>query len=325
MLCLQNNTIANIKNIQLTSGPVRYSAVIPAAIPESAEKETYVVSNCTPIARKEKNSYSVTFEEGSDVTTTTSLKSSQNAQLNLKFSVIDFSVGAAREVNTSQEGKQSYRKTVTRSLEVDETVQPYTTLIIDIEQRLSNAYVDFDGDVRVESDYGVTKYSTVVPSNWTTIKGQIWNSSARSLVKSFREVRLDPATCGGSTLAKAAAGAQSTSSSKHAGSDPKIDDIKAFDRTGAQLNPMPTVSSYQPGMSVKTADLMSQIQVRLKSDDATPCVASFLANDVKTNLVATHEWSRWHNVAFSTKAAAVTLHNSSTCTSGITAEVRYIK
>src|SRR5262245_53601826 len=50
-LCLQSLTTQNIVNLQLSSGAVRYSSVMPAPIPESIEKESYVISNCTSIAR----------------------------------------------------------------------------------------------------------------------------------------------------------------------------------------------------------------------------------------------------------------------------------
>lgn len=325
IVCSQNNTKESIKNVQLSGGPVRYSAIIPAAIPESAEKESYVVSNCTSIPRKEKNSYSVTFEEGSDLTTSTSIKSSQNASLNLKFSVVDFSVGGSREVNTSQEGKQSFKKSVTRSVEVDETVQPYSTLIIDIEQRLSNAYVDFDGDVRVESDYGVTKYSTVVPNNWVTIKGQLWNSSARSLTKSFRELKLDPNTCNAASL-KQTTSARAAAIAAAPAAESKIDDLKAFSKTGSPLQPAPTVMPFNSGMILQTADVMSHVQVRLRANGSTACMANFTAADTKTGLLALPgEWSRWHNVAFVPNQTAIKILSDETCAAGITADVRYIK
>lgn len=327
-MCPQFYTKENIKNVQLPSGVVRYSAVIPAAIPNSVEKESYAVSNCTSVSRREKNSYSVSFEEGSDITTNTSIKSSQNATLNLKIGVVDFSTGAAREVNTSQESKQSYKKTVTRSVEVDEAVQPYTTLIIEIEQSLSNAYVDFDGDIRVEADVGLgAKYSSLVPNNLVTLKGQIWNASARNLTKSFREIKLDPNTCNVAAT-QASTGTPTPNASIAAATikqSESFDDLKAYTKSGAPLQTVPTISQFSSGMGLQTADIMSSVQIRLRSNGAT-CMVSFNTMGSNTTLAApSSEWSRWHNIAFAPSKTSLTIESENTCKAGFLAEVRYVK
>ncbi len=327
-MCLESYEAKNIANLQLSGGTVRQSAVMPAPIPESVERESYVISNCTSSVRREKNSYSVTFEEGSEVTTSQSVKSSTKADLNVKFSVFDFSTGGAREVVSSDESKRSYKKTVTRTAEIDEQVQPFTALILDIEQRLSNAYLDFDGDVRVEADLGAFafKFSQLVPNNVLTIKGQLWNSTARSLSKSFREVKLDPVSCARINGLQARREAEPARPALAVKADTRPDDLRAYGRDGVPLQVVPEVVAYRPGMTLMTADVMSAVQVRTRALGTTHCGATFHVNGTDTSLLApAGEWSRWHNVAFVPGWRQLVIDSSSQCAAGLQAEVRYVK
>jgi len=327
-LCLNSYDAKNLANLQLSGGIVRQSAVMPAPIPESIERESYVISNCTSSVRREKNSYSVTFEEGSEVTTSQSVKSSTNVGLNVKFSVFDFSTGGSREVVSSEENKRSYKRTVTRTADIDEPVQPYTALILDIEQRLSNAYLDFDGDVRVEADLGAFafKFSQLVPNNVITVKGQLWNATARSLSKSFREVKLDPVTCARVNGLQAQREAALVRAAQAPKAEARPDDLRAYARDGSLLPAVPEVVAYQPGMTIMTADVMSAVQVRTRALGAAQCGATFRVNGTDTSLVApAGEWSRWHNVAFVPGWRQLVLDSTSHCTGGLQAEVRYIK
>lgn len=327
-MCLESYEAKNIANLQLSGGTVRQSAVMPAPIPESIERESYVISNCTSSVRREKNSYSVSFEEGSEVTTSQSVKSTTNVGLNVKFSVFDFSTGGAREVVSSDESKRSYKRTVTRTAEIDEQVQPFTALILDIEQRLSNAYLDFDGDVRVEADLGAFafKFSQLVPNNVITIKGQLWNATARSLSKSFREVKLDPVSCARVNGLQAQREAAPARLAQAAKVEPRPDDLRAYARDGSPLQAVPEVVAFQPGMTIMTADVMSAVQVRTRSLGASTCGATFRVNGADTSLLApAGEWSRWHNVAFVPGWRQLVLDSASTCAAGVQAEVRYIK
>lgn len=324
--CINSLKASSVANVQISAGTVRTSAVIPAPIPESVERESYVISNCTSSPRREKNSYSVTFEEGSEVTTTQSVTTKAN--LSVKFSVLDFSTGAAREVSSSEETKRSYKKTVSRSTEIDELVQPYTSLILDIEQRLSNAYLDFDGDVRIEADLGMYgfKFSSLVPNNLLTVKGQLWNSTARSMSKSFREIKLDPATCarvGGLAAAPSAKQARAMGGARAAA---RPDDLRAYGRDGTPLQAQLEVVPFHAGMTIMTADVMSAVQVRTRSLGAGSCGATFRISGADTSVLApTNEWSRWHNVAFVPGWSQLVIDGSAQCAAGMQAEVRYVK
>lgn len=324
--CSTSLNAGTITNVQIAAGTVRTSAVMPAPIPESVERESYVISNCTSTPRREKNSYSVTFEEGSEVTTTQTVATKAN--LSVKFSVLDFSTGVTREVSSSEEAKRSYKKTVSRSSEIDELIQPYTALILDIEQRLSNAYLDFDGDVRVEADLGMYgfKFSSLVPNNVVTIKGQLWNATARSLSKSFREVKLDPVSCARVNGLQAQREAAPARLAQAAKVEPRPDDLRAYARDGSPLQAVPEVVAFQPGMTIMTADVMSAVQVRTRSLGASTCGATFRVNGADTSLIApAGEWSRWHNVAFVPGWRQLVLDSTSSCAAGVQAEVRYIK
>lgn len=323
--CRESLTRKSIGKLEVFSGTVRYSAVMPAPIPESIEKETYVISNCSSVPRREKQTFSVTFEEGSEITVTRAAKSSVNASLTAKFKIHDLTGGlsASHEVSTSEATTTHKKKVVTRTTELDELVPPYTALVLDIEQKLGNAYFDFDGDVRVEAELGKPRfqYSALVPNGLLTVRGQVWNATARSLSKSFRELRLDPATCATALRAEA-----TKSAAAAAPTSEQADDLRAYSRAGAPLKIAPEIVVFRPGMSLQTADLLSAVQVRARSRGPLSCSATFTANNAATSVVApAGEFGRWHNVAFVTGWSQLLLDGSAQCADGVDAEVRYVK
>ena len=195
-----------IKNHRLQSkGSVKYSEVKAAPIPESITKETFLLRNCTSSERKESKSVTISYQEGLSTVTTDSISSTTglNATFNIKGQALG--INKTQTVSFSNSTTTSNTRTVTETVPFDEIIKPYTALLVMVEKRHSNAYLDFEGSVIPDADLyaapccgwgGETIFGGSLASQIgekpITLRGQIWNAKALGTTKSYAERKLDP-------------------------------------------------------------------------------------------------------------------------------------
>ena len=188
-----------VGDIYLYDNGVTYSEVKSAPIPTSIDNDYYYVKNCTSLSRAINEEVTVTSQVGHKISTSTTFKrsESQDGDISGVVGIVNFDFGVAinEEITLTNSSTIDNTTIVTTKSTVNEVIPPYSGFILNVEKRVSNAYLDFSGTVT--PDAGIS-YRTYAPftnySNYYSapiqIEGQIWNSTFQSLTKEYVEVPL---------------------------------------------------------------------------------------------------------------------------------------
>lgn len=331
-----------VKDIRLTAGNIEYSEVKTAPIPETISKEAYLIGNCTSLERTYSEKLTTSHEEGYSIVKNDTIKSETmgEAGLDLKFEVVSFSFGATitESVSFSSTETESNKRIVEKEISVSEKVPPFTALIIEIDKRTADAYLDFVGSVIPDANFGFKAspyhpavYSSYVDSNSRSIqlRGEIWNSKFESMDKRYTEIRLptNPTEC--LAALNSTSGDISTVSSQSVSLSQKISEQPA----GAiSLNKLPNEydigsQSFDDYVVLRTdkPKLVGSIQVRSRSTGGQTCGVTVESNfgDRIQYLAPREKWSDWQSLSYYSDSQEYLVAESDTCSGLTESQIRY--
>lgn len=361
-----------IRDLRLFGGDVTYSPVKPAPIPITSVVQSYAYTNCSDERRRDQRTVSMTYTQGYSITTSSSLKTTEGITASLTLPVLPLTLGGneSRSVDFSKQQTWDYSNSVTETVPFDETIEPWTALIVIVRKDISNAYIDFKGSFMVDAAVvmepccGTTggtavlgKYNDFFPApKKFDVAGQVWNAKAESINKSYKEIRLtkDSPQCQlqgpdgltGSALAsyQKIFKPMGTLRFSSLAAAPLILKTKPKDAVQAGKNehaalaataiaptvitpPTQIVVPFIDGMTITTADVVGNIEVRAMSHGPGFCNVTFSAGAGQSaNFLAPPiTYSPWTTLTSNFGANNFTLSSDVQCDTGVVAEVRYWK
>jgi len=349
-------------NVRMYDAEVLYSDVKPAPIPISAEKQTFLLSNCSNEPRQEKKTTTISWTEGFTTVTNNSIRNNTSLSVTLPIKVLSLGLTESTEVSFSKQETVSHTRTVTEQMDFNETVPPMTSLLITIEKQVSNAYVDFSGKMTLDADlymnaccgwngtpdgHDMGRLSELAGKKQVTLVGQVWNASAQSTKKNYKEAKLAPDSpqCSITPSANsnvltglsndqfkiAFKAALKYPSLKSKGTLVSLKSAPAL-LTRAQVAkaqmaaPTQVVAPFIDGMTITTGDVVGNVEVRAMSMGPGACGVTFSAGSDSTQFLAMPGvYSPWTVLTSNIGVVNFTLGENVVCDTGVVAEVRYWK
>lgn len=335
----------SVSNIRTRDGGVRYSEVKPAPVPETVQKETFLFRNCSSSDRRDQKTLTVTTQEGYNIVTMDSVRSSNSATATLNIYGQQLGVTQSQDISFSESKTHSFTKSVTENVIFDEVIKAWTLLLVTVEKRVSNAYVDFDGDLLIDADVsslpccgwtGDSRYfgplSALRGEAPVKVRGQLWNAKATATNKSYSEKSLNPnnpSDCpsvtpqGPTRTLNRASRSVIDKASRASVHTIRLSDgpVQVSDRAPVQV-----VVPFINGMTINTGNSIANVEVRAMSLAAGFCGVSFSTFGGSTQFLAPPQtWSPWTILVSHIGEASFTITNSVVCDVGVIAEVRYFK
>ena len=336
-------------NIRLFDPEVVYSNVKPAAIPVSVKQDSYVFINCSAEQRRKQQTLHVTYTQGNTIVTTDSVQQNSSINVTLPIKALSLGMTDSVQVNFSQQTTNNFTTSITEDDPFDEAIAPWTMLVVKIEKRVSNAYVNFSGKMTLDADvigsplpgwngeviqYG--KLSSIVGNKRIDLRGQIWNATAENTTTSYKEVPMS------STAPQCSQGPALTSvldSSKRKAISKLRKPLRGvlfFDLsqspvimgTGADGSspPVETTVPFVDGMTITTADVAGSVDIHAMSLGPGLCGVTFSTAGASTQFLAPPgTYSPWTTLTANIGSVSLKLDEHVTCDTGVVAEVRYWK
>ena len=332
--------ILRFDNIRATGGAVRYSEVKAESIPQTIISETFMFRNCTSSDRKDSRSGSITYQEGETITTMDTIRGSASLSITTKELG---SANASREVFSSQQQTRNYSKTIVETIQLEETIKPMTALLVKIEKRISNAYLDFEGDMILNADVSkgagpgwkgetvyLGTYSSLFGEQSFTVRGQIWNAKSHSTNKSYTEIQLDkdnPLHCVQPDLrTKVTAEISALDTKGSMGNLLKFGLTPVHNLSKEKEIGTQHVEPYSSGLRITTSNSIANVEVRARSMGPGFCAVRFSTMGGQTQFLAPPVgWSPWTTLAAHVGVATYTINETILCDTGMIAEIRYFK
>lgn len=313
----------------IDAGTVNYSPPIESPLSESIEIETYLVKNCSSSGRLLQEKILVSANESSSIVTKDSVttKHAANGQLKASIKVVEASVGGSKSKDVSFEKTQTVttNHTVTKETEISETIPPHTALLIEIETRLGNSFIEFEGHLNIDGWVYKKTYSELMGNSYNPIyvEGEIWNTKYKSMSKSYIEVPLpaDPIECARFDIAEFLEG-DSDAPIKPLSNEKDLIN-KSLGTHGRHA--IPNVVPIQNDLVIETSARLSKIQVRAKAIQNGVCGVTFHTNngDSIQFLATGEDWSTWKTLTTSTSAQSLLISKEDYCEGQSEAEIRY--
>lgn len=351
-----------LDNVRLTDPKVTYSEVKPGPIPFSTKIESFVFPNCDDDKHDYSRTVQLTYREGLSTVTTDSVSETSGVTANLTVKTLTLGASNSRVVNFNKQESVSHETSVTETVNIAETLRPWSLLLVTVERRISHAYLDFQGDLTVDGDiwrvpccgwepnfprinYGRVK--NLLGTQRITLRGQIWNATADSTKKAYRSTKLnkDSPQCSDGTPTHPSP--LSLEQRSRADVQPLVADIQALTarvvKAPAGLTAMPlslgpvyavssasTAASVQrivafvDGMTIKTGDVIANVEVRAKSVGPGMCGVTFTGGGGSTQFLAPPiAYSPWTVLTSHTGAISMRISHSVVCDTGVIAEIRF--
>ncbi|HTF97031.1 MAG TPA: hypothetical protein VL995_12915 [Cellvibrio sp.] len=326
---INRSTASNVTAVSY--GDIYLSPIRESAIPESVEKNLFLIKNCSSTPRLineeitlvKQSSYVINTSQVLTLNTQTEL----SADVKLDLGVVSIG-GAGKKTATftrqnSQSNSNTGSETLTTKEIVSETIPAHRALLITAEKTLSNAIRDFSGSVSIDglfSDYSGNasiRYSSLMGANLPIqLSGVIYGSDFKTVRKTYIEVSLptDPVSCNNFDVEDYLAGksfAYSAAAQKQSSINYSVKQVELYNGFGDDI-----ISVIKPhGIGVIQARAKASgnaCGIEIKSRDKTPI--SFM--------VYGNQWSDWKILDYYTDAKDIYVSGKGTCSDALI-ELRY--
>ncbi|MCJ9720793.1 hypothetical protein MOV66_10240 [Agrobacterium sp. SHOUNA12C] len=317
------NFAANVRATAVP-GSVQFADTKEAAIPDSVKKSVYLFRNCTGENQGIKDKITTKYKIGRVTRITDSVKSKTSVGFGIPIQGVNLTLSSDVNVDFSKDTTvdESKEETVERPIEV--SVPSYTARLFILETRLGNGFIDFSGRVLADADVvwrrnnspngeivrKIDDLSHVVRPEFRTfdLKGQIWNVTTVANNLTYIDKKLDAS---------------------------KISDCPQFNldtgqvlkATSLEVNSgTQVVVPLVDGMTIQTADVTANVEVRARSYGPGFCAVKASAGSQEIGIAAPPEvWSDWFVVASHLGRATFSLSSEVICDTGAQFEVRYYR
>jgi len=328
MLCgdaSNKNTL--VKDITITSGAVRYAQVSNSPLPSSITTKTFTYSNCGSTPINYQKTESIALENVASITTKDSIKTTSGATAKINVGLAEFGYSFSKEVTFESQKTIEEKSVRTDTLQISKVIPANTLLLVKQDVRNYNSWFDFSGDLYLDGVIGIInkRYSAVVPNNFVSVAGQIFNVKSEMGSTIFQEIPISPTSCTPLQLSRSSLQIQKSKDSE-VKSNSLLGELKdnAVPLKGSDVSPIQTIEKFTDSAVISTSDVVANIQVRAQVVGDEYCSATFYAGSEKREVVVPpRKWSEWTTLTTSIGRQSYSLAKVPVCKSEIISEIRY--
>lgn len=299
-----------------------------SAIPDSVAVKTYLQRNCSSSEQRVKEKLKLEYTVGTKWELTKTVKSDSSASMTLTYPKEILSVTAKNDMTVDTKTVQSVdtTKITTEEQDFDVLVPPYTARLFMLERSLSNGMFEFKGVVVADSQVVLRKpngeespslglLSATIPRAKRTfpLEGRFLNVSAEKKTFTYIDKSLDKDS-------EADCPKFDVSTGDIAGSASSATQLARISSSSATI--VPLVS----GMTITTADVVGNVEVRAKSLGPGFCGVKISGGGRNIGIAAPPAaWSSWFNLVSHMNKSIFKVEGEIICDTGALMEVRYQK
>lgn len=318
-------TNIQFNNLSFSPGEVRESQRMDTSIPREVTTTISIVQNCTPesivgsiIDAKRSDQISITKKDSISTAKIKTNEAIQNLETTIDRASGDLIIypneltSSANSISFETIDELTLRTPDSETGSSTTMVSPYSAFIIRDTVGKYRTSMDFEADIRVDSHTTNSKpflqYSKLVPSNTVVVSGTVSNLVHKNqLIEAF-QIPITQSVC------------QNTSSREF-----DLTDNYILTKPLGTL-PLKETLKFSSSVSIITADVISNVQVRVRHLGVGSCKAQLISNFTTQGIyVPESNWSQWEIVLNPFGQTVYNLSTQHDCPSTFEAEIRYFK